>query len=137
MPGRRRETTIDLEVSDGSDADSYDSADDSEGSLREFLVDDNLVECSDYDDEDTGSDFEAVTTDEDEGVPVPTPRRMRTRRAAATSARYVLPADMDEDDEDDSDYDPGNEEVCAVFEFDVTSGALSHLDRGAQRFLEE
>ena len=68
MPGRRRETTIDLEVSDGSDADSYDSADDSEGSLREFLVDDNLVECSDYDDEDTGSDFEAVTTDEDEGA---------------------------------------------------------------------
>lgn len=135
MPGRRREVAIDLQDSDGSDADSYDSAEDSEGSLRDFVVDDDVIECSDYDDEDTGSDFEEVESDDDISLPEPTPRRLRSRRAA--SSRYVLPADMDEDDENDSDYDPGDEEVCAVFEIDVNSQTLSHLNQGAQRFLEE
>ena len=135
MPARRREPTIDLEESDGSDADSYNSADDSEGSLRDFLVQNDVIECSDYEDEETGSDYEAESTDEDVPLPTPSPRRLRSRRAAAASARYVLPADMDEDDEDDEDYDPG--EGCAVFEIDVTSRTLSNLDRGAQRFLEE
>jgi hypothetical protein len=143
MPPRRsRDAVIDLEQSDGSEADSYDSADDSEGSLREFVVDDEnddggLLEVDD-EEELAGPETETDESEHDDDVAVPVRRRRSQRARRATTNRYVLPEDMDADDTGDEDYDPAADgAVCAVFEIGGPSGRLSRLDDCAQRFLEE
>lgn len=142
MPPRRKQEVIDLEQSEGSEADSYDSADDSEGSLREFVIDDDdddggFMEVDD-EEEIAGPETETDESEDDDDVAVPVPRRRSQRTRRATTNRYVLPEDMDADDTGDEDYDPAADgAVCAVFEVGGPSGRLSRLDDCAQRFLEE
>lgn len=123
---------IDLQDSEGSSDDSYNSDEDSEGSLREFVVD--VVEESDYEVSDTdatGSD--ATLSDTEVGPSAPLTRRAR-RAVRNNGPQYVLDTDSDLDSEYDPDYDPAAEaDLVLHVEFPDPGQHLT----GVQRFLAE
>lgn len=121
---------IDLLESDGSSEDSYHSSQDSAGSLREFVVEDDAMdELSDYG---TDSDATTCTLSDPEEDERPAPRAKRPRRAVRDRApRYVL--DLEQQDDSDEEYTP----VCTVLEFEIDQRAMGQLHTGVQRFLAE
>lgn len=125
---------IDLLESDGSSQDTYHSSQDSEGSLREFVVADDAIDESDYASGSETCSLSSADLSPDE-APAAGTRQPRPRRAVRDQdPRYVLEAEEPGTDSDE-DYNPG---VHTVFEFELPNvHALGQLQTGVQKFLQE
>lgn len=130
----RPDQGIDIQDSDGSSDDSYDSDNDSAGSLREFIVDGDCIEESDYSVSTEGS-LSTLSDSDVEQPPMP-PRWRPVRRAVRDrQPLYVLESNDEEDDEDgDEEYQPAQ---STLLEFEIAPDGLRHLNNGVQRFLQE
>ena len=136
MPLRQPLNNIDLLESDGSSQDSYHSSQDSEGSLREFVVADDAIEESDYTSESETCSLSSADLSPDD-APAVRKRERRPRRAVRDQEpRYVLEHEQPENDSDE-DYNPVAQ---AVFEVELelpNVHALGQLHSGVQKFLQE
>lgn len=129
----RPDQGIDIQDSDGSSEDSYDSDNDSAGSLREFIVEGDCIEDSDY----SVSTEESLSTlsDSDTEQPPMPPRRRPVRRAVRDrQPLYVLANDEEDDTSGDEEYQPAQ---TTLLEFEIVTDGLRHLNNGVQRFLQE
>ena len=129
----RPDQGIDIQDSDGSSDDSYDSDNDSAGSLREFIVEEGCIEESDYS-VSTEASLSTLSDSENEQPPMP-PRRRPVRRAVRDrQPLYVLESNDEDDSSGDEEYQPVQ---STLLEFEIVTDGLRHLDNGVQRFLAE
>ena len=125
---------IDLLESDGSSQDTYHSSQDSEGSLREFVVADDAIEESDYSSGSETCSLSSTDLSPDDTLAVQTRERRPRRAVRDQEPRYVLECE-EPDNDSDEDYYPVSH---AVLEIELPAAvALGQLRSGVQRFLQE